>query len=246
MNKNILHVYCDESRQCKDRYMVIGGIVINSKNVDEFNATMANFRLEQNMNSELKWSKVTNQKLNEYKRFVDFFFALNNTDKLHFKCVIIDNHMVNHRKFADGDKEISFQKFYYQLLFHKFGCKYYMSKYDTKFIVHPDHRNTKYSLEDLRNILNNGMAKKFGYDVRPFISIEPKHSHQSEPVQLNDIILGAIGFQKNGYHLLATSRTSKIELANYIAELAGLKNLANSTGYGKHRFDIWNLQFKKK
>src|SRR5256885_6993421 len=117
------------------------------------------------MKSELKWSKVTNQKLKEYKRFVDFFFALNNTDKLHFKCLIIDNHQTDHKKFSFGDKEISFQKFYYQLLFHKFGCKYYMEEYETKFIVHPDQRNSKYSLEDLRVILNNGMAKTFGFQV---------------------------------------------------------------------------------
>jgi hypothetical protein len=246
MNNNLLHIYCDESRQSQDRYMVLGGIVIRAKMVDSFNSTMTKFREEENMKSELKWSKVTTQKLKEYKRFVDFFFALNNTDKLHFHCLIIDNHAVDHQKFNAGDKEKGFQKFYYQLLFHCFGCAYYQEKYDTKFIIHPDQRNSRYSLEEFKNILNNGMAKKLGVAVRPFISIEPQDSHLSEPVQLNDIILGAIGFQKNGYNLLAGSRSSKIELADYIAKSAGLENLLNNTPYENKRFTIWNFKLSKK
>lgn len=76
----IYHVYCDESRQSKDRFMVIGGTIIPSSNVGQFTQTMQKYRAEQRMFSELKWSKVTNQKLTEYKRFVEYFFALNNTD----------------------------------------------------------------------------------------------------------------------------------------------------------------------
>ena len=98
----IYHIYCDESRQSKDRFMVIGGTIIPSGNVEQFNKTMQKYRTEQKMFSELKWSKVTNQKLAEYKRFVEYFFALNNTDNLHFHCIIIDNHQVNHKKFKMG------------------------------------------------------------------------------------------------------------------------------------------------
>jgi len=64
----IYHIYCDESRQPKDRFMVIGGTIIPSDNVDQFNKTLQKYRTEQNMFSVLKWSKVTNQKLTEYKR----------------------------------------------------------------------------------------------------------------------------------------------------------------------------------
>ena len=110
----VYHIYCDESRQSKDRFMVIGGIIIPSDSVDEFSQTMQKYRTEQKMYAELKWSKVTNQKVTEYKRFVEYFFALNNTDNLHFHCIIIDNHQVNHRKFSKGDKELGFYKFYYQ------------------------------------------------------------------------------------------------------------------------------------
>lgn len=64
-------------------------------------------------------------------------------------------------------------------------------------------------------------------------------------IQINDIILGAIGFQKNGYDLLAGTRDSKKELAKYIAEQAGLPNLRQNSPWGKIRFTIWNFNLRK-
>ncbi len=238
----VYHIYCDESRQSKDRYMVLGGIIIPQKNIDEFNATMHNFRIDQNMHAELKWTKVSNQKINEYKRFVDYFFALNNTDRLHFHCIIIDNHKVDHKRFSKGNKELGFYKFYYQLLLHSFGKKYY--RHDDRFIVNLDYRNTTYSLDTLKTVLNRGMKKKFSIVTLLFVAVEPRNSKESEIIQINDIILGAIGFQKNGYHLLAHAKKAKKELALYIAEQAGLDGLCKDSPWGKNRFTIWNFQLK--
>lgn len=239
----LFHIYCDESRQSKDRFMVIGGIIIPSDNVDGFNKTMEKFRLETKMFSELKWTKVTNQKLSEYKRFVEYFFAMNNTDKLHFHSIIIDNQSVDHKKFNKGNKELGFYKFYYQLLLNTFG-RLYLKNEENSFNVHLDYRNTSYSLNTLRIILNRGIKKKYGVENNPFKVIEPRDSKKSELIQINDIILGAIGFQKNGYDLLADTRISKKELTNFIALQSGLKNLKEDSPWGKNRFTIWNFKLK--
>jgi hypothetical protein len=225
--------------------MVLGGIVIPSTNVSEFNNTMQKFRIEQKMFAELKWTKVTNQKLSEYKRFVEYFFALNNTDKLHFHCIIIDNHEVNNKKHTRRDKEIGFYKFYYQLLLHCFGKRYCQDEKEDRFIVYLDYRNTTYSLNTLKIVLNRGMKKKYTVGTSPFVSIEPRDSKKSELVQINDIILGAIGFQKNGYDLLAGTRESKKELSRYIAEQAGLADLKRDSPWGNDRFTIWNFRLQK-
>jgi len=239
------HIYCDESRQSKDRFMVFSGIIIPQGNVITFEKTMKKYREECNMHSELKWSKVSKQKLNEYKRFIEYFFSLNNTDKLHFKSIIIDNHKVNHKIFNSGDKELGFYKFYYQLLL-LFGRSYYNSKnLDTKFIIYPDHRNTKYSLNELKLILNNGISKKLQLtNIQPYKSIEPLNSKSSEIIQINDIILGAIGYIKNGYHLLADSSKAKVELCDYIVKLSGVENLSDDTKFTERRFTIWNFPLK--
>lgn len=238
----LYHIYCDESRQTKDRFMIFSGIIIPEKTVDVFEKTMKKYRNQTNMHSELKWSKVSKQKLNEYKVFIDFFFALNNTDKIHFKSLAIDNHKVKHKIYNNGNKEVGFYKFYYQL-FMAFSRTYYHDNSD-KFIIYPDYRNTSYSLKELKKILNHGVAKKQNIHTSPFRSIEPKNSKNSEAIQLNDLILGAIGYQMNGYHQLAKSSAAKIELCKYIAKKAGLSDLTKGTRYGQNRFTIWNFLLK--
>jgi hypothetical protein len=241
----VYHIYCDESRQSQDRFMVIGGLIIDAPEIERFTATMRKFRDEQKMFAELKWTKVTDQKLPQYKRFVDYFFALNNTDVLHFHCIIVDNHQVDHHKFSKGDKELGFYKFYYQLLLHSFGKRYCREGEDDRFIVRLDERNSSYSLGTLKVVLNRGLNKKYKISTEPFVSIEPMNSKASELMQVNDIILGAIGSQKNGYDLLAGGRASKRELGQYIAAAAGLKDLKESTPWGRHRFTIWNFRLQK-
>jgi hypothetical protein len=50
--------------------MVLGGLIVASGNVPVFESAMADFCRETRMFAELKWSKVTNQKYDEYRRFV--------------------------------------------------------------------------------------------------------------------------------------------------------------------------------
>ena len=240
----VYHIYCDESRQSKDRYMVLGGIILPVKHVQEFYDTVHNFRIEQKMFAELKWTKVSDRKLDQYERFIDYFFALNDTDKLHFHCIIIDNHQVDYKRFSRGDKELGFYKFYYQLLLHCFGKIYCRKGEDDRFIVHLDYRTTNYSLNTLKIVLNRGMQKKFEIDSNPFVSFEPRNSKKSELIQMNDILLGAIGFQKNGYDLLSGARKAKKRLSQYIASGAGLKDLKNNTEWGRVRFTIWNFKLQ--
>jgi hypothetical protein len=73
------------------------------------------------MHAELKWRKVSRSKLAECKRFLDYFLTLNTADQLHFKCIVLDTHQFDHRRFNAGDTEIGFYKFYYQLLLKCFG-----------------------------------------------------------------------------------------------------------------------------
>ncbi|MBA7557366.1 hypothetical protein ES705_50117 [subsurface metagenome] len=89
------------------------------------------------------------------------------------------------------------------------------------------------------------MNKKFKINYNPFVSIEPVDSKLSDLLQISDIMMGAIGYQKNGYHLLAESKIAKIELAQYIAGSAGLKNLSDNTLRSNERFTIWNFLLQK-
>jgi hypothetical protein len=224
--------------------MVLGGIIIPQDNLDTFNLTMQKFRNEQNMHAELKWSKVSDGKLNEYKVFVDYFFALNNTNRIHFACLVIDTTQLNHKKYS-GDKETGFYKFYYQLLLHCFAAGYLSETNDVRFIIHLDYRNSKYKLSDLKDILNNGIKKKMKITTNRVISLEAVDSKKTEVLQVADIVLGAIGFVKNGYDLIIGSKQSKINLSQYISKGAN-SDLKANTAYGITRFKIWNFKFSKR
>jgi hypothetical protein len=93
----------------------------------------------------------------------------------------------------------------------------------------------------LREILNNGVAKKLGIYTNPFVSVELHDSKKFDLMQINDILIGAIGFQKNGYHLRTGTRHAKEYLADYIARQAGLNDLTRTTRYGQRRFKIWEF-----
>ncbi|WP_456390712.1 DUF3800 domain-containing protein [Profundibacter sp.] len=69
--------YADESGISQDRFTVVGGICMHKNTVKEVYDTIANYRARHNMNAELKWSKISNQKEEEYMALVDLFFALN-------------------------------------------------------------------------------------------------------------------------------------------------------------------------
>ena len=179
--------------------MVLGGIVISNDELVTVNQALQKYRREEHMTAELKWTKVTNQKLGKYKILVDHFFTLNAKGGAHFSSLILDSRQINHRKFNKGDKELGYYKFLYQLLLHSFGKHYCKNESgeECKLIVHPDQRDSKYSLEELKKYLNHSMDKKFGVKTNPFISIEPQDSKRAGLAQLNDVLIGAVGFQKN-------------------------------------------------
>jgi hypothetical protein len=134
---------------------------------------------------------------------------------------------------------------HYQLLLNCFGRRYCGKNPDAKILVYLDYRNSNYSLDELKTILNAGIRKRWGVTSNPFRAIEPRDSKRSEINQINDIVLGAIGFQKNGYDLIAESSDAKRNLMAYIAEQAGLKNLKDGTAISQKRFTIWNFKLRE-
>jgi hypothetical protein len=226
--------------------MVLAGLTCARKRAPEINQELAYIRDGFRMHAELKWSKVHRSKIAEYKAFIDYLFLLIQTDRMRFHALVVDTHLVDHRAFNGGDTEMGFYKFYYQLLLHSFGGKYLRGATEDRCDVFLDRRNTKYKLETLRGCLNGGMRKRYRVSSDPFKTIEPRDSHDVDLLQIVDIVAGAIGYQKNGLHLLPGAKDAKVELARYIAEKAALPNLSDGTPAEKYTFTIWNFRLSKK
>lgn len=231
--------FADESGISNDRFTVVGGLCVRKGAIPQIHQNIDAFRQEHNMNAELKWSKVSNQKEAEYRALVDLFFALNNANYLHFHSIIFDSHRANHKKFNNGDADIGLSKLYYQLILHRFS-RYY--PHAEGMCVCLDRRNSSTSLSDLRDMLNAGIAKTHGISGDPIKQVVSQESHDDDLLQLNDVILGAVCAARNGKHKLVTGRASKRNLAQLVLEKSGLESFEQDSARGVTRFSVWNMR----
>jgi len=236
-NGDLFHVYCDESRQTKHRYMMFGGIIVLRTNLLRVQTALQNWRDENKIHAELKWTKVSKGKLEEYKRLVDVFFSVADEKIIAFKSVVFDTSQIDYKKHFGGDKELGFYTFMYEFLQQKFG-KYAVSD-EHKLLVFLDERSSSYSLSELKSTLNEGIRKHYGRKVDVVRNIEPISSHKSDILQLADVLMGAVGYHYNDCHQQSNASAAKKELADYIAGKLSLGELAQETLQGKEDFEIW-------
>lgn len=234
--------YCDEAGISTDRFTVVGGLCMHSGTCATVFANLAEYRVKHNMNAELKWTKISNQKLAEYMSLIDFFFAMNNVNYIQFHCVAFDNHQWLHGKYNKGDGDIGLSKLYYQLLHHKFGR--HLAPHGSLHVC-CDHRNSSTPLNDLRDMLNAAAARDYGAEDKPFKQVISADSKGHDLLQLNDVILGAVCAARNGKHLLATGRESKRAIAQAVLEKSGLASFETDSPRSVRRFTVWNFRPRK-
>lgn len=223
-------VYCDESRDDnKSRYMLLGGLWIPQQEEGNFEDLCTQFRKSEEhlLNAEFKWYKAGSKNfLPLYKQFVDIFFQC---PKVRFNCIVIDKHKLDISRFHQGDQELAFYKFYFFLLSRN------MNPQLSKYLVYLDRRPDKKKgrLEDLLRKLNEHFSYN-GAEDNVVLAVEPRDSKASNAIQMTDVLLGAIGYHREGY------RTSlyKLELMKHIATKKSLIDQKIRSS----KFNIWTWQ----
>lgn len=231
--------YADESGISQDRFTVVGGLCMRATTARQVYDSINEFRDQHRMTAEMKWSKVSNQKLVEYRAFVDLFFALNNTNRVQFHCVAFDSHRWNHTRYNDGDADIGLSKLYFNLILHKFVLR--CAAHGSLFVC-LDRRTSSTALGDLRNIVNSVACRDFDVQGTPVKQVVSRDSKLDSILQMNDVILGAICAVRNGKHLLADGRKAKRVLARDVLEKSGLTTLDKSSPKHINRFTCWNFR----
>ncbi|GLH73253.1 hypothetical protein GETHLI_17550 [Geothrix limicola] len=232
-------IYCDES--CiSDRYHVIGGLILNRKHESAIIEKIKTFRSSTNMSKELKWTKVKNQKREQYVQFVDIGSQLFLDDVAHFHALVIDSHQYDHKKYSAGNAETTFYKMMYQFVLHRFG-KYL--KVGDRFSLFLDQRSTSYSLSDFKTIMNRGLVKRYGLPQNPLRDVVPLNSKEHDLIQMADVFMGAIGFRVNGKELAANACSAKLALCAHIEMNLKIRSLAHPIE--EHGFSSWHFRFRK-
>lgn len=238
----MLEIYADESNTSTYQYMILGGVVINSDSLELIKSRFLGIRAKHGLKREMKWTRVHKSHYAAYHDYVDAFLELLEGNRLHFHAVIIDRHRIDNRLYNDGNKELGFAKFYYQLIL-KFGRQYGGIE---NICIYPDQGKLSTRPDTFLRILNAGLAKRWGITRSPFKSVQPLVSGEHDLLQLNDIILGAICHRKNKLYLFPDSRKAKIDLANYLFGKLNIGDLSRDESRIRNHFTIWNFVFPDK
>lgn len=187
-------LFCDESRQdllaCAssitevNRFCCIGGLSVPTEKRVELKKQINALKVHHGVLGEIKWGTVSDSRLQFYLDLVDLFFS---TDDLCSRVVVIDASKIRNNVFNDNDQELGYYKFYYQLLYH-------WVSWENSYRVYTDQKTNrdKKRLQELRRIVN------FQFPISdPILSIQAIDSKESEILQLQNVIMGAIGYKYN-------------------------------------------------
>ena len=190
------NIYCDESCHLENdhkNYMVLGSVSSAYNQVRRHTERINNLKDKHKFNAEIKWSKVSNSKLQFYKELIDYFF---DTD-IRFRAVVVNKKKINNEAFGQ-DYDTFYYKMYYSLLNHNKNSQY---TYNVYLDIKDDL--SAYKVERLKEILNTE------YGV--FRNVQNIRSHESTLMQLADFIMGAVSYHLNEENKNVTAKTQIID-----------------------------------
>jgi hypothetical protein len=233
-------IFSDESCITGHRYMLVGGVSCATRDAERVNAGVAMIRRRSRFPGDsLQWKNIKGEsKLRDYRSLVDYFCGLNEDHVLDFTCVVIDTHMLDHRRFNNGDAEAFFQKMMFCLVRAK------VELYDEPFTLRCFHgeRASRFDLQEVRVIINRGIAKRVarpGYF--PLRQLDYANVSKSGLHQLNDVLLGCVAYHWNRKMRLVEG-SEKATVARYAQCECLPHDLGQPTPQSKRHFNIWPVK----
>jgi len=223
-------VYCDESGpellhslNPKARYMVIGSLWLPEALRTESKVALHNLRHRYGIGSEFKWRKVSPSKLAFYRDAVDWFMGVG--PELRFRAIVVDRTRIDLVKFHEGDGELGFYKFYYQLLLHwTRECNEYGVFCDYKRNRLPDR------LKTLEQCLNHA-------NLASTLKVQAIRSDESVFIQLCDVLTG---LTQARYNDIQTMGAAKRGLLQHFEERLG--HPIRATSRDEQKFNVFEIQ----
>ena len=97
-----IRIYSDESRHKNERFLLLGGLWVEEKNIKLAELSIKKLRQECGYNDnqgkhidflgEFKWIKVSDRYIHVYKKLVDLFFEFINKDIARSCIMLVDTH----------------------------------------------------------------------------------------------------------------------------------------------------------
>ncbi|MBU1102757.1 DUF3800 domain-containing protein [Patescibacteria group bacterium] len=184
-----MFIGCDSSGYLqKDRYLTLGTVWISKEQLPKYEEAVCLFRLKNKLWGEIKWEKITPQKLKEYKLFLNISLADFSPE---IKIILRDKKIrVPKGYFKNKGEMIS--TFYYMLISNHIGRKTQKTSFDI--------------LLDKENWINEQSLNLKGFLQFSFIKGNCGHllNHLSQcdskicsAIQLCDLVIGAVSAKLN-------------------------------------------------
>jgi hypothetical protein len=218
-------IYCDES--CHDltahhNFMSIGGLKLARSCKTKLSRKLRGLMLSCKLNSEIKWHKVSNKRLQDYRKIVDFFFE---QPELSFRAIVVQQSRVRFSQYHGKDRELAFYKFYYEML-----EKWLLP--GSEYLILLDYKNNRGAnrYTTLKIYLERYLRGKAW--IRDLTIIDSK---ETPLAQLCDVLTGSVAAANNGLQ----EGTAKAILADHVKSRADLKTLCASTYLTADKFNIF-------
>ena len=222
------NVYCDES--CHLEYdhipvMAWGGISCETHVVRELSDRIRALKVEHGLRSdfEVKWTKVSPAKTDFYLALIDLFLG---DDRLRFRGLVVpDKNLLDHSSF-DQSHDDWYYKMYFTMLRSVFTAPH---RYRIYLDVKDTHGGPKTS--KLHEVLANSL---FDFDRECVERVQQVRSHESELLQIADLLIGALTYTNRG---LTGSPAKSAIVARLLGRL-GQDALTTTSAFAAVKFNI--------
>lgn len=223
-------VYCDESgpellhsNKPKADYLVIGSLWLPQDLRTKGKAAIHELRHRFGIGSEFKWRKVSPSKFEFYKELLDWFFV--SGSELRFRAIVVDREKVNLVDFHEGDGELGFYKFYYQLLLQ-------WSRECNRYNVFCDYKQNRLPcrLSTLERCLNHA-------NLASEIHVQAIQSDESVFIQLCDVLTGLTHARYNRPETLGIAKTKLLNHAE-----GRLGRTIQATPSAEQKFNVFEIR----
>jgi len=233
---DLYNIYCDESCHILhdlSKVMSLGAIWCPEAHTREINLQIRDLKTFHGFSPsfEIKWTKVSQARLDFYTSLVDYFFE---NPYLFFRVlVVLDKSKLRHTDF-NQDHDDWYYKMYFDML------KIIFDPADS-YNIYLDYKDTRSSnkIRKLHDVLCNNF-----YDFSRGIiqKVQTIKSDESNILQLADFLIGAVTYANRD---LATNE-AKLEIINQIRLHSGYK-LTSTTLFREKKMNIflWRAQEEK-
>ncbi|MGL6195306.1 MAG: DUF3800 domain-containing protein [Thermoguttaceae bacterium] len=213
---NEYNIYCDESchlQRPDEKVMVLGAIIVPSKSVPKISRQLREIKIKHKLLShaelqkdrskqfESKWTKVSPGKEDFYLDWINYFF---DTQELGFRAVVIDKSQINHEIIPGQTHDT----WYYKMFFNAIEP---LIDPENRYAIYLDIKDTRseFKRRELEKVLRNSQRD---YDRSIIKRVQHIRSHESEILQLADLLIGAICYKQRRMKELEKEQPSKTKL----------------------------------